>query len=100
MISLTFFNNVIGHKNKIKEIWQTWCMRRTENPKNVIRVHEFPLKRELITKTFNKTWKDLVDNPKQYISRSAGIFLDVAKRESSGQFFYGPVAQLVRAAAS
>ena len=22
------------------EPWQTWCMRRTENPENVVRIHE------------------------------------------------------------
>ena len=26
------------------ELWQTWCMRRTENPENVVRFHEAPLK--------------------------------------------------------
>ena len=25
-----------------KELWQTWCMRRTENPENVVRIHEVP----------------------------------------------------------
>ena len=25
------------------EFWQTWCMRRTENPENVVRLHETPL---------------------------------------------------------
>lgn len=25
-----------------KDTWQTWCMRRTENPENVVRVHECP----------------------------------------------------------
>ena len=25
-----------------KEFWQTWCMRRTENPENVVRLHETP----------------------------------------------------------
>ena len=24
------------------ELWQTWCMRRTENPENVVRLHEVP----------------------------------------------------------
>ena len=24
------------------EFWQTWCMRRTENPENVVRLHETP----------------------------------------------------------
>lgn len=24
------------------ELWQTWCMRRTENPENVVRLHEAP----------------------------------------------------------
>ena len=24
------------------ELWQTWCMRRTENPENVVRIHEVP----------------------------------------------------------
>ncbi len=24
------------------DTWQTWCMRRTENPENVVRVHECP----------------------------------------------------------
>lgn len=24
------------------EFWQTWCMRGTENPENVVRVHEIP----------------------------------------------------------
>ena len=24
------------------EFWQTWCMRRTENPENVVRFHETP----------------------------------------------------------
>ena len=23
-----------------KELWQTWCMRRTENPENVVRIHK------------------------------------------------------------
>ena len=26
------------------ELWQTWCMRGTENPENVVRLHEAPLK--------------------------------------------------------
>ena len=26
------------------ELWQTWCMRRTENPQNVVRLHEVPQK--------------------------------------------------------
>ena len=26
----------------IRELWQTWCMRRTENPQNVVRLHEVP----------------------------------------------------------
>ena len=26
-----------------RELWQTWCMRRTENPENVVRLHEVPL---------------------------------------------------------
>lgn len=26
-----------------KELWQTWCMRGTENPDNVVRFHEAPL---------------------------------------------------------
>ena len=25
-----------------KELWQTWCMRRTENPENVVRIHKVP----------------------------------------------------------
>ena len=25
-----------------KELWQTWCMRRTENPENVVQLHEAP----------------------------------------------------------
>ena len=25
------------------DLWQTWCMRRTENPENVVRVHGGPL---------------------------------------------------------
>ena len=25
------------------ELWQTWCMRGTENPENVVRLHEVPL---------------------------------------------------------
>ena len=25
-----------------RELWQTWCMRRTENPENVVRLHEVP----------------------------------------------------------
>ena len=29
--------------NIYKELWQTWCMRRTENPENVVRLHEAPL---------------------------------------------------------
>ena len=28
----------------ILELWQTWCMRGTENPENVVRLHEVPLK--------------------------------------------------------
>ncbi len=24
------------------ELWQTWCMRGTENPENVVRLHEVP----------------------------------------------------------
>ena len=24
------------------EFWQTWCMRRTENPENVVQFHETP----------------------------------------------------------
>ena len=27
----------------IKELWQTWCMRKTENLENVVRLHEVPL---------------------------------------------------------
>ena len=27
------------------ELWQTWCMRGTENPENVVRLHEAPLKK-------------------------------------------------------
>ena len=26
------------------EFWQTWCMRGTENPENVVRIHEIPQK--------------------------------------------------------
>lgn len=26
------------------ELWQTWCMRRTENPENVVQLHEAPLR--------------------------------------------------------
>ena len=26
----------------IKELWQTWCMRWTENPVNMVRIHEVP----------------------------------------------------------
>ena len=26
-----------------KELWQTWCMRKTENLENVVRLHEVPL---------------------------------------------------------
>ena len=28
------------------ELWQTWCMRRTENPENVVRFHEAPQMKE------------------------------------------------------
>lgn len=28
----------------LMELWQTWCMRWTENPVNVVRFHEVPLK--------------------------------------------------------
>ncbi len=27
------------------EFWQTWCMRRTENPENVVRIHKIPQKK-------------------------------------------------------
>ena len=30
-----------------KELWQTWCMRRTENPENVVQLHEAPQKTAL-----------------------------------------------------
>lgn len=30
------------HDTQIKDSWQIWYMRRTENPKNVVRVHENP----------------------------------------------------------
>lgn len=30
--------------NISKELWQTWCMCGTENPENVVRLHEAPLK--------------------------------------------------------
>ena len=26
----------------VMELWQTWCMRRTENPENMVRLHEAP----------------------------------------------------------
>ena len=26
----------------LMELWQTWCMRRTENPENVVQLHEVP----------------------------------------------------------
>ncbi len=29
------------------EFWQTWCMRRTENPENVVRIHKIPQKNGL-----------------------------------------------------
>lgn len=31
------------------DLWQTWCMRRTENPVNVVRVHGGPLKRNEVS---------------------------------------------------
>ena len=30
------------------ESWQTWCMRRTENPENVVRIHEIPPNMEMV----------------------------------------------------
>ena len=36
-----WFDSIWG--NICKELWQTWCMRGTENPENVVRLHEAPL---------------------------------------------------------
>ena len=33
----------VSHESQTMEPWQTWCMRRTENPENVVRIHEAPL---------------------------------------------------------
>ena len=35
------------------ESWQTWCMRRTENPENVVRIHKVPLEDGQIRFTSN-----------------------------------------------
>lgn len=36
-----------------KELWQTWCMRGTENPDNVVRFHEAPLMESYMIPPFN-----------------------------------------------
>ena len=33
------------HSPQRTELWQTWCMRWTENPENVVQLHEVPQKK-------------------------------------------------------
>lgn len=41
---------------QILERWQTWCMRRTENPAKMIRFHLFP-HQLLIEKTYGQQFQ-------------------------------------------
>lgn len=45
-----------------KELWQTWCMRGTENPDNVVRLHEAPLMESFMISPFsgNETFCSLM----------------------------------------
>ena len=43
------------------DLWQTWCMHGTENPTNVVRIHEGPQTFKN-TNDFNNKFKDEEDN--------------------------------------
>ena len=63
------------------DTWQTWCMRRTENPENVVRVHECPLQYAGIAQSVERRSPE----PK------------VVVRVLPPQLIYASVAQWIRA---
>lgn len=75
----------------LMELWQTWCMRRTENPENVVRIHKVPLLLGCSPAATRADCKSAVIR----LHRLASLY-SVATRHSSNKFDSALAAPSVR----